>query len=238
VGERGPVLGAVTQQDAAKQLNALHGTNLSQVFFVGHGFDDSVKIGPAFMLSGKREWNEKTQHWGFYTHGDTSKLIQGVEGPLLRALASHSSIEEQVTISFLSCHNGKGKTFQHDVASILAGLEPALDVKVDGYKDSYRVARDYSRNAHIASDRPDSEKEFEIALSNSHAKPNESESERQARLDEAGYRRHGPDYRAPDRPITHLVVEIRNRLEVDPMTVDLFADFDTMGDDPIAGLGS
>jgi hypothetical protein len=124
------------------------------------------------------------------------------------------------------------------VASILAGLEPSLDVKVDGYKDAYRVARDYSRNAHVASDRLSGEKEFEIALSNSHAKPNESDDERQARLDDAGYRRHGPDYRAPDRPSTHLVVEIKNRLDVDPTTPDLFADFDTMGDDPIAGLES
>lgn len=237
VGSRGPVLGAVSQQEAAKQLNALRDTNIKEVFFVGHGFDASVKdVGPAFMLNGIREWNPNTGHWRFLTKGHKDWLITSDEGPLLRALAPHLRTDGQVVLAFLSCHTGKDKIFQNAVASILSQLEPALDVRVEGYKDVYRVARDYSRNAHIAQDRPAGERAFETALSNSHASPDESADQRQIRLDEAGYRRLSPDYHAPDRPITHLVVEIKNGFDIDPTTPDPFADFDSLGDDPIAGM--
>ena len=239
VGQRGPVLGATSQQEAAKQLNALRDTNIKEVFFIGHGFDDSVKnLGPAFMLSGVSRRDPNTGHLGFTTQGHRERLLQGEEGPLLRALASHLSIEGQVVLGFLSCHTGKDKIFQHAVATVLSQLEPALDVKVFGYRDYYCVARDLTRNAHIAKDVPESQRRFEIALSNSHADPNETETERLIRLDKALFVRCGPDYRAPDHPMTDLVVEIKNGADIEPTTPDLLGDLEIYGDDPLGGLDS
>ncbi|HET8937332.1 MAG TPA: hypothetical protein VFN67_28010 [Polyangiales bacterium] len=78
VGPKGLVFGVKGQREAAKHLSGLADTDISQVYFVGHGFDASKTGFPAFMFSGRVAVTVDAnghRHEGFRAEGDYNLLL-------------------------------------------------------------------------------------------------------------------------------------------------------------------
>ena len=147
VMKQGPVLSADDQADAAAQLNELRDTDLSHVFFVGHGTDGyGPRINtPSFALHGEMED-------AVFRSGDACERVNGSLGPLVCALAPHLSADEPVTIAFLACHCGKRNVLQTDFGRLVGGLAPWSQLRVEGYSGLYEVSLENALKAHEATD--------------------------------------------------------------------------------------
>ncbi|MEY4576596.1 MAG: hypothetical protein RL701_1299 [Pseudomonadota bacterium] len=205
VSGKGQAFGAPTQAAAVKQLATLRDTNISQVYFVGHGLDAKVRGKPCFMLSGAMRLAPKPddpRHM-IYSASSTNQLLEGADGPLVRALAPHLTLERQVLVAFLACHCGRDKVLQEGFARAVAKAEPSVDVRVEGYSSLYMIALSGSNNAFLASDDD---------------------------------RRLSIDYQAPERPISHLVVEAKSSVFIEPALPDPLSFMDSKNNDPLFGL--
>jgi hypothetical protein len=135
---------AVTGQRAAiKILSGLTDTDISQVYFVGHGFDASKTGFPAFMFNGQvviTHDRQGRQHEAFRAKGDQDLLLTGKSEPFLRALVPHLSRDRMVTLSLLSCHSGTDNRLQTELGTLIQRLAPDVDVTVLGYKEYYMVS--------------------------------------------------------------------------------------------------
>jgi len=140
---KGQVYGVSGQRAAIKILGGLSDTDISQVYFVGHGFDAAKTGFPAFMFSGHVVVTTDAQgrrHEGFRAEGDHDLLLSARSEPFLRALVPHLSRDRMVTLYLLSCHSGTNNRLQTELASIILQLAPELDLTVLGYKEYYMVA--------------------------------------------------------------------------------------------------
>lgn len=154
---KGRTYGVTGQRAAIKILNELSDTDISQVYFVGHGFDDSKTGFPAFMFSGRVVVTLDEQgrrHEGFRAEGDHDLLLSSRSDAFLRALVPHLSRDRMVTLYLLSCHSGRNNRLQTELASIILRLAPELDLMVLGYKEYYMVSlsTQLSPRAHLRND--------------------------------------------------------------------------------------
>jgi len=140
---KGLVFGVKGQPAAVKILSGLADTDISQVYFVGHGFDASKTGFPAFMFSGRVVVTVDAnghRHEGFRAEGDYNLLLTSRSEDFLRALVPHLSRDRMVTLYLLSCHSGTGNRLQTELGSMILQLAPELDLTVLGYKEYYMVA--------------------------------------------------------------------------------------------------
>jgi len=154
---KGRTFGVTGQRAAIKILNGLSDTDISQVYFVGHGFDASKTGFPAFMFSGHVVMTHDAQgqpHEGFRAEGDLDLLLSSRSESFLRALVPHLSRDRMVTVYLLSCHSGTNNRLQTELGSFILRLAPELDLTVLGYKEYYMVAlsTQLSPRAHLRKD--------------------------------------------------------------------------------------
>jgi len=144
-GGKGSVHGVSGQAEAAKILDALSDTDISQVFFVGHGFDDAKTGFPAFMFSGDvvhRDQADGSTSEGFVARGDKNLLLTAESEVFMRALVPHLSRDRLVTLYLLSCHSGANNRLQMELGKLIQRMAPEVDFAVLGYKEYYMVALD------------------------------------------------------------------------------------------------
>ena len=140
---KGRVFGVKGQREAVKQLAQLTDTDISQVYFVGHGFDASKTGFPAFMFSGRVVETFDAQgrrRESFRAEGDMDLLLTSKSESFLRALVPHLSRDRMVTLYLLSCHSGTDNRLQTELFGMILRLAPELDLTVLGYKEYYMVS--------------------------------------------------------------------------------------------------
>ena len=224
---RGQVFGVRTQAEAAKRLSALRDTDVERVFFVGHGLSSKIKGYPCFMLSGTMVPGGESGH--IYSAGSETQLIKGADGPLVRALAPHLALDRQVLVAFLACRCGEGSVLQAGFASAVTQAEPDIDVRVEGYASLYMTEKvDGSNQAFLAEELPPLTPQEVVQYRKDNGEEPPRQHDRLKALSIV--------YKAPERPISQLVVEAKSAVFIEPTLPDDFAGMDWESNDPLAGL--
>jgi hypothetical protein len=176
----GLTYGVGTVDAAILQLqNLAKETELTKVFFIGHGFRDHEG---GYMLSGAPKRDE-----GFTTTSEKtlSVLAEQKMKDFCKKLAPYLSRKDEVEIAFLSCYTGTGK-FTGRFYKELRG-QGVKKLKVGAYKDFYETVFNTDAKGNITgwADRVVDSKKKVVAKTGSNGIPPYQVTHKEINLDDA-----------------------------------------------------